>query len=138
MIQNRQELLVPAVRSTDRHPRWIIDKLRRHFMSSAKSGLIGIPIVFPLPSDQSDGWHDVRCHACHCHMASGRTVFLGDVNPLSRYEAWVYICSSCCDPALIDHLVVAIENVVELNLTGVGALIMIWGSFDNIPADMLM
>ncbi len=116
----------------------VIDKLRRHFLRSARVALNGVPVVFRFPSDISEGWGGIRCHGCKQAMTSGSTIYLGEINPLSKFEPWVYICLACCSTQEVDKLVASIDAIIDLELTGVNALIMIWGSFDNIPADMLL
>lgn len=57
---------------------------------------------------------------------------------LAGKDEWLYICSKCCTYEDMTTLKVCLEIIEEYNLSGVDALIMIWGSFDNIPADMLL
>lgn len=116
----------------------VIHALRRHLMSSAKVPLRSLPVSFSISKDVDRGWDKTLCNVCNKYIDSGNAIYMGESNPILKYEAWIYICHNCCSQGDIEHLEHAADIIIDLELTGINALMMLWGSFDNIPADLLL
>lgn len=120
-----------------------VDLLRRIYIKSAKHRIEIAPVYYKIASmsDSIDGWTwaTVKCSGCNSRInAAGHAVYVGEDNILSGRESWAYLCSECCSRDDLEHIDYCMHLIDEFQLTGVNALIVMWGGFDKIPADMLL